>query len=62
LTNLGYDYLALRVLAKRGSITGIAQQIGVGKESGALLLHLVIGIVRVQTSISRAMSTAMSSC
>jgi len=33
LTNKGYDYLALRVLTKRGSIDAFGNQIGVGKES-----------------------------
>ena len=33
LTFLGYDYLALRVLKKRGVIETIENQIGVGKES-----------------------------
>lgn len=33
LTNMGYDYLALKVLTNRGSITGFGNQIGVGKES-----------------------------
>jgi len=30
----GYDYLALRTLAKRGTVTAVGNQIGVGKESG----------------------------
>mmetsp|Transcript_26339 Transcript_26339/g.63498 ORF Transcript_26339/g.63498 Transcript_26339/m.63498 type:complete len:503 (-) Transcript_26339:48-1556(-) len=33
LTYLGYDYLALRALKARGNITGIGNQLGVGKES-----------------------------
>lgn len=33
LTNLGYDYLSLRVLAARDVITSVGNQIGVGKES-----------------------------
>lgn len=33
LTPLGYDYLAMNTLAKRGRICGIGAQIGVGKES-----------------------------
>lgn len=33
LTNMGYDYLALKVLTNRNSITGFGNQIGVGKES-----------------------------
>ena len=34
LTISGYDYLALRVLASRGAVTSVGNQIGVGKESG----------------------------
>uniref|UniRef100_A0A1B6CY58 Serine/threonine-protein kinase RIO2 n=1 Tax=Clastoptera arizonana TaxID=38151 RepID=A0A1B6CY58_9HEMI len=33
LTNTGYDYLALKALCSRGSITSFGNQIGVGKES-----------------------------
>ena len=33
LSPLGYDYLAMNTLAKRGRICGIGAQIGVGKES-----------------------------
>lgn len=33
LTFLGYDFLALRVFVKRGVISGVGHQIGVGKES-----------------------------
>lgn len=33
LTNAGYDYLALKVLAQRGAIASFGSQIGVGKES-----------------------------
>ncbi|KAK2962881.1 putative serine/threonine protein kinase [Blattamonas nauphoetae] len=33
LTYLGYDYLALRALVKRGSVKVVQRQIGVGKES-----------------------------
>ena len=34
LTNLGYDYLALKALASRDVIHSVGNQIGVGKESG----------------------------
>lgn len=34
LTNSGYDFLALRVLCGRDTITSFGRQIGVGKESG----------------------------
>jgi RIO-like serine/threonine protein kinase len=34
LTNLGYDYLAIKTLVNRGLIQGLGRQIGVGKESG----------------------------
>ncbi|CAM6099116.1 unnamed protein product [Calypogeia fissa] len=33
LTNLGYDYLAIKTMVNRGLITGVGRQIGVGKES-----------------------------
>ena len=33
LTNLGYDYLALKTLVKRNMIHSFGNQIGVGKES-----------------------------
>jgi len=33
LTTLGYDFLAIRALVARGSISGVGRQIGVGKES-----------------------------
>ena len=33
LTNLGYDYLALKTLVKRGHMTRLGRQIGVGKEA-----------------------------
>lgn len=38
LTYGGYDYLALRALSQRGSVTGIGQQIGVGKEADVYLV------------------------
>lgn len=34
LTNSGYDYLALKVLASREVVRSLGNQIGVGKESG----------------------------
>ena len=33
LTNAGYDYLALKTLASRDSVTSFGNQIGTGKES-----------------------------
>lgn len=33
LTNLGYDYLAIKTFVNRGLIVGMGRQIGVGKES-----------------------------
>lgn len=33
LTYLGYDYLALRSMVKRGNIAAVGQKMGVGKES-----------------------------
>ena len=37
LTNLGYDYLALRVLRNRGNLTEVGNQIGVGKEASVYI-------------------------
>ncbi|MCO5568119.1 hypothetical protein L7F22_021815 [Adiantum nelumboides] len=33
LTNLGYDFLAIKTMANRGLIVGVGRQIGIGKES-----------------------------
>ncbi|MCO5612488.1 hypothetical protein L7F22_066756 [Adiantum nelumboides] len=33
LTNLGYDFLAIKTMVNRGLIVGVGRQIGVGKES-----------------------------
>ena len=33
LTNLGYDFLAINTLRKRGMVASVGRQIGVGKES-----------------------------
>ena len=41
LTYAGYDYLALRAMNARESITAVGNQIGVGKESGKILLLAV---------------------
>ncbi|CAL7945439.1 unnamed protein product [Xylocopa violacea] len=38
LTNAGYDYLALKVLAQRGVIASFGNQIGVGKESNIYIV------------------------
>lgn len=38
LTNAGYDYLALKVLAQRGTINSFGNQIGVGKESNIYIV------------------------
>lgn len=40
LTNLGYDYLALKALASRGAIDSFGSQIGTGKESN---VYVVVG-------------------
>ncbi|PFH35058.1 RIO1 family protein [Besnoitia besnoiti] len=47
LTYLGYDYLALHALVKRGLITGIGGRMGVGKESDIHLCRDVDGKVYV---------------
>lgn len=33
LTNMGYDYLVLKVFIKRGHIKGVGMKMGCGKES-----------------------------
>ncbi|CAF5032147.1 unnamed protein product, partial [Rotaria magnacalcarata] len=38
LTNLGYDYLALKALASRDVINSVGNQIGVGKESDVYIV------------------------
>ncbi|XP_072747498.1 uncharacterized protein Riok2 [Anoplolepis gracilipes] len=38
LTNAGYDYLALKVLTHRGTISSFGNQIGVGKESNIYIV------------------------
>ena len=38
LTNLGYDFLAIKTMTNRGLIAGVGRQIGVGKESGMLIV------------------------
>ena len=40
LTNMGYDFLALRALMARGSIAAVGSQIGVGKESDVFEVSL----------------------
>ncbi|XP_014479318.1 PREDICTED: serine/threonine-protein kinase RIO2 isoform X2 [Dinoponera quadriceps] len=44
LTNAGYDYLALKVLAQRGTIASFGNQIGVGKESNIYIVANEEGI------------------
>ena len=39
LTYLGYDYLALRAMMKRGNIVSVGRRIGVGKESDIYLVQ-----------------------
>lgn len=38
LTNLGYDYLALKAFLSRKTLTGVGRQIGVGKESDIFIV------------------------
>ena len=39
LTYLGYDFLALRAMMKRGNIVSVGRKIGVGKESDIYLVQ-----------------------
>ena len=36
LNYLGYDFLAIYTLLKRGTLAKVCQQVGIGKESGSL--------------------------
>ncbi len=45
LTNLGYDFLAIKTMVSRGLISGVGRQIGVGKESG---MHCVVLELQIQ--------------
>ena len=44
LTFKGYDFLALRVLSKRGAIAAVGIQIGVGKESDIFTVNTDEGV------------------
>lgn len=39
MTYLGYDFLALRAMMKRGNIVSVGRKIGVGKESDIYLVQ-----------------------
>lgn len=39
LTYLGYDFLAIKTMVNRGVFVAVGRQIGVGKESGSLILY-----------------------
>lgn len=39
LTNMGYDYLALKTFMKRGTVKTIGTKIGMGKESDIFTCH-----------------------
>ncbi|XP_045618945.1 uncharacterized protein [Procambarus clarkii] len=43
LTNMGYDYLALKVLSSRDILGGVGSQIGVGKESDIYVVTDTLG-------------------
>lgn len=38
LTNMGYDYLALKTLCSKGAVSSFGNQIGVGKESNIYIV------------------------
>ena len=63
LTYGGYDYLALRAMLQRGSITGVGSQIGVGKESDIFLAtnadgdELVLKLQRLGRTSFRAIKS-----
>ena len=42
LTNMGYDFLALRALVSRGKVAAVGSQIGVGKESDVFEVWLLL--------------------
>lgn len=39
LTYLGYDFLALRTMMKRGNVVSVGRKIGVGKESDIYIVQ-----------------------
>lgn len=47
LTYGGYDYLAIRTLSKRDTVTAVGNQIGVGKESDIYVVSDAEGDERV---------------
>jgi len=47
LTFSGYDYLALKALTTRGSVQSVGNQIGVGKESGVLIIAYSLWLSRI---------------
>ena len=53
LTTLGYDYLALRALCARGTISGVGRQIGVGKESDVYEVRERADSARMRTAAPR---------
>ncbi len=42
LTYLGYDFLAIHTLVKKGVINSVGRQIGVGKESDVFEVHPMV--------------------
>ena len=51
MTYGGYDYLAMRAMSKRDTMTSVGNQIGVGKESGtSMVARMELGLNGSQTS------------
>ncbi len=47
LNYLGYDFLAIYTLLRRGNLAKVMHQVGIGKESGILKLTQIYSFVRI---------------
>lgn len=58
LTYGGYDYLAMRAMSKRDSVYSVGNQIGVGKESGMLILCIALSALWANSTAGYQISTS----
>ena len=56
LTVSGYDYLALKALASRDVIYSLGNQIGVGKESGRILVRFLLQVINQVIYVTKVFS------
>ena len=61
LTYLGYDFLAIHSLVKKGVITSVGRQIGVGKESDVFEVQAYNSLLDTHSSICRCCCTHCNS-